>query len=130
MRPQAGDVVLHSPDIVHASTDPQIPLMRLSTDIRFQRAGTRADAEGDMLMARDFAVFRTRDQWVRAAHDHTGIDPDTGGPHTASTDGGVTATYQSALSDPTGVYNVTATGNRGTVVRATFVITPATTNTT
>ena len=41
---EAGDVVLHSPDIVHASTDPQIPLMRLSTDIRFQRAGTHADA--------------------------------------------------------------------------------------
>jgi phage tail-like protein len=30
-------------------------------------------------MARGFSVFRTRDQWVRAAHDHTGIDPDTGG---------------------------------------------------
>ena len=54
----------------------------------------------------------------------------TGGPHTASTDGAVRATYQSAFSDPTGVYNVTATGNRGTVIRATFVITPATTNTT
>ena len=54
----------------------------------------------------------------------------TGGPHTASTDGAVRATYQSAFSDPTGVYNVTATGNRGTIVRATFVITPATTNTT
>jgi ectoine hydroxylase-related dioxygenase (phytanoyl-CoA dioxygenase family) len=40
---EAGDVVLHSPDIVHASTDCQIPLMRLSTDIRFQRAGTQAD---------------------------------------------------------------------------------------
>jgi len=54
----------------------------------------------------------------------------TGGPHTPSTDGAVRATYQSAFSDPTGVYTVTATGNRGTVVRATFVITSATTNTT
>lgn len=41
---EAGDLVLHSPDIVHASTDCQIPLMRLSTDIRFQRAGTQPDA--------------------------------------------------------------------------------------
>jgi hypothetical protein len=54
----------------------------------------------------------------------------TGGPHTASADGAVIATYQTALSDPTGVYTVTATGNRGTTVRATFVIAPATTNTT
>jgi LysM repeat protein len=54
----------------------------------------------------------------------------TGGPHTASTDGAVIATYQSAFSDPTGVYNVTATGNRGTILRATFVIAPETTNTT
>jgi hypothetical protein len=30
-------------------------------------------------MARGFALVRTRDQWVRAAHDGTGIDPDTGG---------------------------------------------------
>lgn len=30
-------------------------------------------------MAREFALFQTRDQWVRAAHDSTGIDPDTGG---------------------------------------------------
>jgi LysM repeat protein len=54
----------------------------------------------------------------------------TGGPHIASADGAVIATYQTALSDPTGVYNVTATGNRGTTVRATFVIATATTNTT
>ncbi len=54
----------------------------------------------------------------------------TGGPHTASADGAVIAMYQSAFNDPTGVYNVTATGNRGTLVRATFVIAAATTNTT
>jgi LysM repeat protein len=54
----------------------------------------------------------------------------TGGPHTASPDGAVIATYQSAFNDPPGVYNVTATGNRGTTVRATFAIAPATTNTT
>jgi hypothetical protein len=39
----AGDVVVHSPNIVHASTDPQIELMRVSTDIRFRRAGSPAD---------------------------------------------------------------------------------------
>jgi LysM repeat protein len=55
----------------------------------------------------------------------------TGGPHTASADGAVIATYQTALSDPTGIYNVTATGTRGTTVKATFVIAAtATTNTT
>lgn len=36
-------------------------------------------------MARGFALFRTRDQWVRAAHDGTGIDPDTGGVRLAWT---------------------------------------------
>ncbi|HZQ81918.1 MAG TPA: phage tail protein [Gaiellaceae bacterium] len=36
-------------------------------------------------MARPFALFRTRDQWVRAAHDDTGIDPDTGGVRLAWT---------------------------------------------
>jgi LysM repeat protein len=53
----------------------------------------------------------------------------TGGPHIASADGAVIATYQVALSDPTGVYNVTATGNRGTTIRATFVVTAAATTT-
>ena len=36
-------------------------------------------------MARGFALVRTRDQWVRAAHDGTGIDPDTGGVRLAWT---------------------------------------------
>jgi LysM repeat protein len=53
----------------------------------------------------------------------------TGGPHIASADGAVIATYQVALSDPTGVYNVTATGNRGTTIRATFVVAAAATTT-
>jgi ectoine hydroxylase-related dioxygenase (phytanoyl-CoA dioxygenase family) len=44
---KAGDVVIHSPTIVHASTDPQIDLMRVSTDIRFQRAGSPADPRWD-----------------------------------------------------------------------------------
>src|SRR5205823_3805623 len=35
----------------------------------------------------------------------------TGGPHTASADGVVIATYQTAQSDPPGTYTVTATGN-------------------
>ncbi len=51
----------------------------------------------------------------------------TGGPHTASADGTVTATYQTAPAGPTGIYNVTATGNLGTMVRATFVVAAATT---
>src|SRR5262245_4834460 len=49
---RAGDVVLHSPTIVHASTDPQIDLMRLSTDIRF----LRADAHDDSRWQRDWAA--------------------------------------------------------------------------
>jgi LysM repeat protein len=53
----------------------------------------------------------------------------TGGPHTASADGTVSATYQVALTDPTGTYAVTATGNRGTTIRATFVVTAAATTT-
>jgi hypothetical protein len=53
----------------------------------------------------------------------------TGGPHTASADGTVIATYQTALSDPTGTYTVTATGNRGTRVSATFVVAAAATTT-
>ncbi len=44
---KAGDIVIHSPAIVHASTDAQIDLMRLSTDIRFQRAGSPSDARWD-----------------------------------------------------------------------------------
>ena len=34
---QAGDVALHCPDLVHASLDATTAVMRLSTDIRFQR---------------------------------------------------------------------------------------------
>ena len=49
----------------------------------------------------------------------------TGGPHTASADGAVTATYQTDLAGPTGIYNVTATGNLGTTVRAGFVVVAA-----
>lgn len=39
----AGDVVVHSPAIVHASLDGEIDLMRVSTDVRFQRAGSPSD---------------------------------------------------------------------------------------
>jgi LysM domain. len=52
----------------------------------------------------------------------------TGGPHTASSDGAVTTTYQTDLAGPTGTYNVTATGNLGTTVRAGFVIVAAATH--
>jgi LysM repeat protein len=51
----------------------------------------------------------------------------TGGPHTASADGAVTATYQTALSDPTGIYSVTVAGNQGTTVRAGFLVIAAAT---
>jgi hypothetical protein len=44
---KAGDVVIHSPTIVHASTDPLIDMMRVSTDIRFQRAGSPSDPRWD-----------------------------------------------------------------------------------
>ncbi|MEB3354939.1 MAG: phytanoyl-CoA dioxygenase family protein [Cyanobacteriota bacterium] len=42
---QAGDVVLHSPYMIHASTnnDDQEGRIRLSTDLRFQRANTAID---------------------------------------------------------------------------------------
>lgn len=39
----AGDIVVHSPAIVHASVDSQIDLMRVSTDVRFRRAGSPSD---------------------------------------------------------------------------------------
>jgi LysM repeat protein len=53
----------------------------------------------------------------------------TGGPHTASADGAVTATYQTALGAPTGRYDVTATGNLGSKVHANFLLVAgATTN--
>ncbi len=41
---RAGDVVIHTPTIVHASTDPgDTDHMRISTDIRFLRAGSATD---------------------------------------------------------------------------------------
>jgi hypothetical protein len=40
----AGDIVIHSPAIVHASTDPgETDYMRISTDIRFRRTDSTAD---------------------------------------------------------------------------------------
>jgi len=47
----------------------------------------------------------------------------SGQPHTASPDGGVSATYQSAGDDP-GNYTVVATGDRGTSVQGTYMVTP------
>lgn len=49
---RAGDVIVHSPTIVHASADPMIDLMRVSTDIRF----LRADAPDDPRWQRDWAA--------------------------------------------------------------------------
>jgi lipoprotein NlpD len=55
----------------------------------------------------------------------------TGGPHTASADGAVTATYQTAFGARTGIYTVTATGNLGSIARVRFrIVAAATTSTT
>jgi hypothetical protein len=43
----AGDVVVHSPAIVHASIDGELDLMRVSTDVRFLRAGSPSDPRWD-----------------------------------------------------------------------------------
>jgi hypothetical protein len=41
---RAGDVVVHSPTIIHASTDPgDTDYMRISTDLRFRRSDSPAD---------------------------------------------------------------------------------------
>jgi ectoine hydroxylase-related dioxygenase (phytanoyl-CoA dioxygenase family) len=40
---QAGDVVLHSPHIVHASLDNMSDVMRLSADVRFRRRDAQPD---------------------------------------------------------------------------------------
>lgn len=40
---RAGDVVVHSPAVVHASLDGEIDHMRVSTDVRFRRAGSPSD---------------------------------------------------------------------------------------
>jgi spore germination protein YaaH len=48
-----------------------------------------------------------------------------GPPHQASSDGTVSATYQTAPNDPVGTYTVTARGDQGTDASATFVVTAA-----
>jgi LysM repeat protein len=48
-----------------------------------------------------------------------------GGPHTAPADGAVTATYQTAFGDATGIHNDIATGDMGTTVRASFRVVAA-----
>jgi ectoine hydroxylase-related dioxygenase (phytanoyl-CoA dioxygenase family) len=40
---RAGDVVFHSPHLVHASLDNRRPVMRLSVDLRFRRRDAAAD---------------------------------------------------------------------------------------
>jgi ectoine hydroxylase-related dioxygenase (phytanoyl-CoA dioxygenase family) len=40
---RAGDVVLHSPHLVHASLDNTSDVMRLSADLRFVRSDGRPD---------------------------------------------------------------------------------------
>jgi lipoprotein NlpD len=46
----------------------------------------------------------------------------TGGPHTASPEGTVNATYNTGFDAPTGSYTVTAAGNLGTTIRDGFLI--------
>jgi LysM repeat protein len=46
-----------------------------------------------------------------------------GASHTPTGDGIVTATYQTALTDPTGTYAVKANGNEGTSAQTSFVVT-------
>ena len=57
------------------------------------------------------------------------IDSPTGsfsGPsHTAPADGTVTTTYSVSVDAPTGTYMVTAKGDRGTTMQATFRVDPA-----
>lgn len=48
--------------------------------------------------------------------------PFVGQPHTATTDGEVSASYELGLADPPGEYTVTARGDQGTVVQTTFVV--------
>jgi LysM repeat protein len=54
------------------------------------------------------------------------IDRPTGpfiGPaHTASEDGVVTASYELGIADPPGTYTVTAAGDQGTSIQATFLV--------
>jgi LysM repeat protein len=44
----------------------------------------------------------------------------TGPAHVASDEGSVSTKYATALADPTGTYNVTATGNQGTTAEGSF----------
>ena len=51
----------------------------------------------------------------------------TGPPHTASADGVVTTTYQTAFGNTAGVYNVVANGNQGSTAQASFRVDSAST---
>jgi len=51
----------------------------------------------------------------------------TGGPHLASADGAVTATYQTSLANPIGAYKVIANGHQGTTAQASFRVVTAST---
>lgn len=48
--------------------------------------------------------------------------PFVGQPHTATTEGEVSASYELGLADPPGEYTVIARGNLGTLAQATFVV--------
>lgn len=50
---RAGDVVLHSPYIVHASLDVLSPVMRLSTDLRYRRIDAATDPRWNQAWSAD-----------------------------------------------------------------------------
>ncbi len=50
---EAGDVIAHRVDTVHASLDPMSDLMRISTDIRFIRAGKSCDPRWNQYWSAD-----------------------------------------------------------------------------
>ena len=52
-----------------------------------------------------------------------------GSPHTAATDGSVTAMYQTDFAAIVGVYKVLAAGNQGSLAHTDFQLSPATSTT-
>jgi len=63
------------------------------------------------------------DEAITFAIDGPGPSSFTGSPHKASPEGKVTTRYQSSGDDP-GEYTVTATGDRGTSVKASYDLRP------
>ncbi len=60
--------------------------------------------------------------------DGPGNSKFTGPPHMAADDGSVSTTFQSGATDLPGVYSVLARGDQGSMIQATFRITPTPTS--